>query len=181
MIQFRKSRICRYCGLAFEANWPSKQHCSFDCRFWAKVTIGLADECWPWIGAIIPKSGYGNFTIKEGLQESSHRIAFRLSNGGIPNGLHVCHTCDNPPCCNPKHLFCGTAKDNSVDMHSKGRWHNEPARGEDQGLAVLTEGDVRNIRARLSAETGRSLATEFGVSESTVSQIRRNVTWCHVA
>jgi hypothetical protein len=84
--------------------------------FWAKVEFRGENECWPWLAGRYP-SGYGHSS----RTEYSHRVAYRLSKGKIPRGFHVCHSCDNPPCCNPAHLWVGTAKSNMIDRDRKGR------------------------------------------------------------
>ena len=86
--------------------------------FWSHV-VTMPNGCMEWTGATDPK-GYGHGTVNGG-HFAAHRRAWELANGPIPNGLHVCHHCDNPPCCNPEHLFLGTMKDNMMDMVSKGR------------------------------------------------------------
>lgn len=88
--------------------------------FWSKVSIKQPHECWPWTRAKT-KSGYGCITLRQRFLYA-HRIAYFLSYGEPPVGkTNVCHTCDNPSCCNPAHLFPGSTKDNSVDMVKKGR------------------------------------------------------------
>lgn len=86
-------------------------------RFWNRVAI--RSGCWEWLGPR-NKAGYGSL---QWLNEStnSHRVAYKLANGEIPAGLYVRHKCDNPPCCNPTHLFLGTCSDNAQDMVAKGR------------------------------------------------------------
>jgi hypothetical protein len=88
--------------------------------FWAKVKVGDPDECWEWQGAK-QYSGYGRFQWHNGV-DGTHRIAFFLSGELLPEGMQVLHTCDNRSCCNPKHLFAGTAKQNTIDCLSKGRF-----------------------------------------------------------
>ncbi len=89
-------------------------------RFEAKVDRSAgAEGCWPWLAGR-GRDGYGHFKLA-GKQHQAHRIAFALAYGVSPNKKLVCHTCDNPPCCNPKHLWLGTAADNMRDAKSKGR------------------------------------------------------------
>jgi len=145
-------------------------------RFWSKVARAGPDECWLWKGARHPK-GYGEFRSPPGLTKIAHRVAFILSRGDIPPGLLICHSCDNPPCCNPRHLFAGTAKENSLDMVSKGR----SPRGERQGHTRMTEREVRAIR-RLNdlAVRQKDLAEAFGVPQQTMSAIIKRKNWKYV-
>lgn len=92
-------------------------------RFWSKVTIGEPDACWVWTGCRA-KDGYGRLT-RDGKSHTAHRIAWGFSNGPIPDGMHVLHRCDFPPCCNPAHLWIGTNADNVRDKTAKGR-NNSP-------------------------------------------------------
>lgn len=90
-------------------------------RFWAKVdTSAGPDGCWPWQGTKVG-GGYGRFRRRSGVRIIASRMAHLLTHGHIPDGHDVLHTCDNPPCCNPIHLFSGTARDNALDMVAKGR------------------------------------------------------------
>jgi hypothetical protein len=89
-------------------------------RFWSKVNQDSGRfGCWPWMGSRKEK-GYGQ-TYFMGRNIRAHRLAYELEYGPVPNGLFVCHFCDNPSCCNPWHLVAATAKDNTQDMISKGR------------------------------------------------------------
>lgn len=77
------------------------------------------DECWVWRGTV-RSDGYGTKKIKQ-KQSLTHRLAWEWANGPIPAGMFVCHRCDNPPCCNPQHLYLGTHIDNMADMVAKRR------------------------------------------------------------
>jgi hypothetical protein len=94
-------------------------------RFWDKVKIAGPKDCWEWTAAK-DKNGYGFFRFDD-KQQKAHRVAWQLEIGPIPDEMHICHVCDNPPCVNPNHLFLGTPKDNMQDKLAKGRhrWRNE--------------------------------------------------------
>jgi len=78
------------------------------------------DACWVWLASTVG-AGYGHFSLAGGRKILAHRFAWEQSKGAIPDGLKVLHRCDNPPCCNPNHLFLGTQADNVHDMMQKGR------------------------------------------------------------
>jgi hypothetical protein len=92
--------------------------------FWSQVAVGVPDECWEWQGARCDKLPYGKCggSPNTGPRTMAHRKAWALIYGPIPAGMLVLHRCDNPPCCNPAHLYLGTHKDNYRDMASRGRW-----------------------------------------------------------
>jgi hypothetical protein len=157
-------------------------------RFWAKVHRSTENDCWPWQAALA-KTGYGVIGLgrKHDGVEYSHRVAWSLTNGAIPDELFVLHRCDNRRCCNPSHLFLGTHADNMRDAASKGRLATQArpdcaARGDAHPNAHLSADDVRAIRAlgQLGARRG-VIATEFGVSPSLVWLINTNRLWKHVA
>jgi hypothetical protein len=91
--------------------------------FWDRVGVGGADECWPWLAGRLA-NGYGQFRGRS-QNEKSHRVALAMhTREPVPDEAVVCHTCDNPPCCNPAHLFLGTHADNARDSREKGRrWY----------------------------------------------------------
>lgn len=152
-------------------------------RFWAHI-VKTDDGCWFWNG----ERGRHRSVRRAGSRTPSHahKLAWEFANGTVPAGLHVLHTCDEPTCCRPDHLFLGTNADNQRDMRSKGRGTIPPAlRGEDNSAAKLTNAQVREIRARYTryqrgGTTLRTLAAEFGVSMSLISQIVRGKTWTHL-
>lgn len=147
-------------------------------RFWVKVDVCGPDECWPWIAATSAQ-GYGIFRTREGRYVTAHRYAWEATNGKMEAGRYGCHRCDNPPCCNPAHIFNGTPADNMNDAIAKGRRTFENAcRGEEVGNSVLTESMVLEIRS--SSQPARVFAALYGVAESTVKYARRGETWSHV-
>lgn len=89
-------------------------------RFWSKVDIKSDDECWNWI-ATVNASGRGSFSDGKYRVVQAHRVAYQLHFGTDISGVDVLHKCDNPLCCNPKHLFVGSHQDNMHDMSKKGR------------------------------------------------------------
>ena len=89
-------------------------------RFNKKYVINEVTDCWDWTAAL-NNIGYGMFRWASNKMRTAHRASYELHNGPIPEGLVVCHTCDNPKCVNPKHLWTGTLKDNAQDMVAKGR------------------------------------------------------------
>lgn len=131
-------------------------------RFWMKVD--KTDECWVWAGGTTAY-GYGVFEGK-----GAHVFAWEEIYGDR-KGLYVCHTCDNPPCVRPQHLFLGTPLENMQDKIRKGRGYE----GERHHSAKLSPDEVRAIR--LSNSTARELAAEYGVSFQLISQIRTGKIW----
>lgn len=144
-------------------------------RFWSKVV--KSDGCWLWDACVNP-SGYGCVRYL-GRTRLAHRVAWELTNGAIPNGLRVCHKCDNPRCVNPSHLFVGTDADNVADMRSKNRQVEPPPLiGVRNHNAKLTAQDVREIRA--SSESQVRLAAKYGVAQAQISAVKLRQTWGHV-
>lgn len=141
---------------------------------WNHIDRRGSDECWLWTNGTA--GGYGQISIA-GRRFPAHRVAYQLAYGVDPGRLFVCHTCDVPRCCNPAHLFLGTAMDNKRDEQRKGRH----VRGERCSRAKLTAESVVAIRARrLAGETYSSLAEAFGVTPAAVRFAVIGRTWRHV-
>ena len=142
-------------------------------RFWAKANKGRPDECWPWAGAC---DRYGLLKWIKYKETKAHRVSWIIHHGPIHKGRHVLHTCDNPPCVNPAHLFLGDPKANAVDRNRKGR--AAPTDGENNGRSLLTWADVREIREGYEkGRTQASLGAEYGVWPTTIGLIVRRETW----
>jgi hypothetical protein len=142
-------------------------------RFWSKVD--KSGECWIWKAAK-GKDGYGLFNNKTGAHRvlRAHRVAYELAVGPIPNGLFVCHQCDNRLCVNPGHLFLGTPGDNTHDGVAKGRLNQ----GDQNPNAKLTSAEVIEIHDRCqNGESQRHLANKFQVSRPTICDIICGRTW----
>jgi hypothetical protein len=145
-------------------------------RFWKRVQKGGPDDCWPWHGAK-SKDGYGEVGVAC-TSTHAHRVAYELTHGPVGKTYKICilHTCDNPPCCNPAHLFAGTRKDNVADMVNKGRMAG--AIGARNCKVVLTEAQVLEIFA--SNESNVALGEAYDVAPTTISAIRNQRNWKHL-
>lgn len=145
-------------------------------RFWSKVGRGGPDDCWPWL-ACRGARGYGHFGLSTKRVVKATHVALTLAGTPRPDESHgALHRCDNPPCCNPAHLFWGTQAINNADAARKGRLR--PARGAESPRARLCEADVLKIRASKlgCAELGR----QFGISPSHANNIRDRRIWKHL-
>jgi hypothetical protein len=208
---------CVQCG-TLKRGYPSRQYkyCSVRCRglhkrrpfaerFWAKVArLDDPTSCWIWQGSRYP-FGHGISKYPDTQRTTTaHRVAWMLTYGSIPDGLWLCHACDNPPCVRPDHLFLGTPIENNADKLAKGReargdrngsvksperlphgdnhWtHQHPEhvkRAEDNPASRLTWIQAREIRARVAAgEMQKALSAEFGVSRATLSRLISGQSW----
>jgi hypothetical protein len=147
-------------------------------RFWSKVDRS-PEGCWNWL-ASTGTGGYGQININ-GKPRVASRVAFELVYGEIPEGLFVCHWCDNRLCVNPDHLFLGTPADNIHDMDAKGRRVNSPHFGSRHGCAKLDEQKVAEIKRRIQAgESQKTLAAEYGVTPGAINHIAKGRQWRHV-
>jgi hypothetical protein len=149
---------------------------SLEQRLVAMSSVNADTGCLEWFAA---KDGGGYGMIRIGRRTCrAHRISFEVHFGPIPDGMCVCHRCDNRLCIKPSHLFLGTQTENMADRDSKGR--QPRTRGERHGSAKLSEVDVSVIR---NAEGGRGLLTalakQFGVSRTQIANVRAGKNWSH--
>lgn len=149
-------------------------------RLLSKIKINEETGCWEWTGGISSGYGYGNMCVGgHGVKQMTHRIAYTVFKGEIPEGLLVLHKCDNGRCCNPDHLFLGTQKDNVQDCIRKGRRIvGKRLKGETNPNSKITEDDVREIRK--SKLCLRELSEIYGVSICIISKVKRRIYWAHV-
>lgn len=152
--------------------------------FWNRVDKRGETECWEWIGGRNGRPPLKHYGIMWwGTKKyKTHRFSYEIHKGEVPKGKLVCHTCDNPPCVNPAHLYVGTDADNNRDKFSRGRANLEI--GEGRYNAKLTEDDIREIRRRYKCRhpinSGLALAREFGIVRSMVNSIVKRRRWKHV-
>lgn len=176
-------RSCQKCGATFRVPQSAVdrgrgKYCSRKCAGTGKAPNRPSDlwdrldksgDCWIWTG---PKYESGHGTMGYcGRYDGTHRLAWRFARGPIPEGMYVCHHCDNPACCNPDHLFLGTPIESVQNAVRRGR----------HGYRKLTEEGVKRIRARHeSGETQTSIANDLGLSLGAVWHVVHRKTWKHV-
>jgi len=146
-------------------------------RFHEKWVLNKETGCWEWIASLAGR-GYGQIKCPGERQNIyAHRLSWRIHFGEIPEGMYVCHACDNPKCVRPSHLFLGTSEDNHRDMKAKDRH----LRGSRNAVAKLTEEKVRQIhRLAQQGVSQGSIAKAFKVRQSTIWKILHGLRWEHV-
>ena len=160
--------------------------------FWSFVE--KTDSCWWWRGSV-GRNGYGRVSMNRHWHYA-HRLAWQITHGPIPPGFFVCHTCDQPPCVNPDHLFLGTPADNIHDARTKKRLRPNPPsgsqhwtrqhpdrvrRGEANNKAKLTATEVKAIRKAYQDGCSQTeLAHRYGIKQSSVWKVLAGHTWKHV-
>ena len=171
-----KLKVCKNCGSPYPAK-SREYFCSLDCKFsWIYSASEIVDGCIEWSWTVRP-DGYGRFAFRE-TQGLAHRFSYEKFIGPIPDGMHVCHKCDNKSCVNPDHFFLGTQADNMDDKVSKLRQN----RGETHGRVKLSEVEVLQIKDILKsrAMTGRAIAKAYNVSAPLVCLIKSGKLWSHL-
>jgi hypothetical protein len=139
--------------------------------------VDRSGDCHLWTGSTNNK-GYGQFSLGIGHIRGAHRYAWELLFGPIPDGLFVCHSCDNPPCVNIEHLWLGTNQMNMDDMMAKGRNKVPDSRGEASASAKITEEQALAIRA--SDEPYKVLAERYGVRYGLIRRVKVGESWAHL-
>ncbi len=166
---------CHYCSK--EVNVPKKRFCNEKCHL-LNCTEVKEKGCWDYKG-FKGKDGYGQIKIG-GKVRRPHRISYQIYKGKIDEGFNVCHSCDNPICVNPEHLWLGTPKDNMDDMLRKGRKADK--KGELHHLNKLKEEDIYKIRKLLKKKNykQKQIAKMFGVDPSCICYINAGKRWSHI-
>lgn len=152
----------------------------FQQRFWSHVN--KTETCWLWTACRRSATCHYGVVKYNKKMLLSHRVAWELTNGPIPDGLCVLHHCDVRHCVRPDHLFLGTHSDNSYDASRKCRLPGNRSQGEKSSNHKLTENQVREIRTLylLGKHTQRMLAKQFGIDDSEICRIVNRHTWTHI-
>lgn len=143
--------------------------------------VDKTGDCWIWTKNTY-KYGYGRLSIGKSKQIRAHRYMYEKTYGVIPNGMNVLHSCDNPRCIKPEHLFLGTQKDNVTDMMKKRRGGYKSFKGEEHSNSKLKDTDIIKIKEMWSSGLflQREIAKELGISQQVISKIVNGIAWKHL-
>jgi len=171
----KKQEIVRTCG---NSECFNPDHILFDemDRFKWYIETNEKTGCWNWTRGK-DGGGYGVFFSCKYGREKTHRISYMENFGDVPEGMFVCHTCDNPSCCNPEHLFLGSNQDNIDDKVRKNR--QSRLFGVRNGRAILSEETVRSIRNDYQSGTYsyRDLVKKYSISQTQIARIVKEESW----
>ena len=146
---------------------------------WDRVSIRGPDDCWPWMGGL-NRWGYGACQY-QGKATNASRAAYLDENGPIADGLVVCHRCDNPACCNPRHLWADTQANNLADCRRKGRMRYATGERHHRTGAKLTPEMVKEARAMYASGISQSeIGRRWGIHSSVISRAVRGENWAFV-
>lgn len=161
-----KEYPCETCQIPCYKQY-ARAFCSDRCRFMAYVE--KTNSCWIWNGTR-NRRGYGKLSFKDNRSAIASRVSYELFKGPLQDNLYVCHSCDNPPCVNPDHLWHGTHMENTIDMIDKGRQHSK-----------ITPSIVMKLRNLYDqGYSNGKLAEMFGLTTGTISNIIYRKSWKHV-
>lgn len=183
----RHSRRCRSCANKARGARPRNRwvlpdgspRFTLEERLWSRIQRGNPEECWLWMG-YVGSCGYGYIGLgggRHGKIRHAHHVTWEVVHKRIvPPGMEVCHSCDNPRCCNPAHLWLGTHAENMADRKNKGRAIT--ASGELNASAKLSQSQVDEIRKLLAeGHTTVEIGRRYGVTQACISHIATGRTW----
>jgi hypothetical protein len=172
---------CLRCGeqVPRGSNYRTKKYCCRPCyhahrhseekqleNFWARIDKNAPNGCWVYKG-FRNRDGYGGINLLG--HYLAHRLTWTLAKGPIPEGMHALHTCHNPPCCNPDHLYLGADLENARDRREAGRH-----------ATILSPDDVREIRRLIGTMQQKDIAEKYGVCPTAITAIKTGRTWKHI-
>lgn len=186
MVREMADKPCLHCQKLFRPDHRTKKFCSIKCKFeirdtqkhfeeyfWSRVI--KSEGCWTWRGK---SNGLHSEAWRRGKRVGAHRAAWEIANGkSIPDGMMICHKCDNPPCVRPDHLFLGTSSDNNKDMAAK----NRSSHGAKNGQSKLTEADALGVKIDYARGISPTIiGFKYGISGATVCKIGLGQSWVRV-
>lgn len=174
-----RDKDSRFCSNSCSARWKGSRpkDAIYEKWFWSNTIPEPNTGCWLWLGDMTTH-GYGVARGTDKRRCSAHRRAFQLAIGPTPDGLDVCHRCDNRACVNPGHLFLGTRAENLADMRRKGR----SARGERHHRALMTEAQVLEARARYAkGEPINAISKALGINVATIHSAVTRKSWTYLS